>query len=213
MHFEVKTLKPHNIYNLLIGLVAPRPVALVTSLSEAGTLNAAPYSAYNYLCTDPPIVALGVMNKPDGKFVPKDTARNIRRTREFVVNVVTEDLLAAMNICATDFPADVSEIEMAGLDTAPSQVVKVPRIKQAHAALECEEFSSTEIGNSRIILGKVVAMYVEDKFIDPAGPYVLSEDLHAVGRMNGQGAYVKTRDSFLHVPRIPYAEWVKGRRE
>ncbi len=213
MHFEVETMKPHNIYNLLIGLVAPRPVALVTSLDEKGTLNAAPYSAYNYLCTDPPIVALGVTNKPGGDFVPKDTARNIRRTREFVVNVVTEDLLAAMNVCATDFPSDVSEIEMAGLDTAPSQFVKVPRIKQAHAALECVEFTSTEIGNSRIILGKVVAMYVEDKFIDPAGPYVLSEELHAIGRMNGQGAYVRTRDAFLHVQRIPLAEWEKGRRK
>ena len=213
MHFEVDAMKPNQIYNLLIGLVAPRPIALVTSLSETGVLNAAPFSAYNYLCTDPPIVALGVMNRPGGEFVPKDTARNIRRTHEFVVNVVTEDLARAMNVCATDFPADVSEVEMAGLETAPSQIVKVPRIKQAHAALECEEFTSMEIGNSRIILGKVVAMYIEDQFIDPAGPYILSEELHAIGRMNGQGAYVKTRDAFLHMPRIPYAEWIKGRRE
>lgn len=213
MHYEVNAMKPNQIYNLLIGLVAPRPIALVTSLNETGTLNAAPYSAYNYLCTDPPIVGLGVMNKPGSEFVPKDTARNIRRTREFVVNVVTEDLAQAMNLCATDFPADVSEIEMAGLDTEPSQVVKVPRIKQAHAALECEEFTNMEIGNSRIILGKVVAMYVEDQFIDPAGPYILSEELHAIGRMNGQGAYVKTRDAFLTMPRVPYAEWLKGRRE
>jgi flavin reductase (DIM6/NTAB) family NADH-FMN oxidoreductase RutF len=213
MHFEVEKLKAHNVYNLLIGLVAPRPIALVTSMNEEGRLNAAPYSSYNYLCTDPPIVGLGVMNRPGGEFVPKDTARNIRRTREFVVNVVTEDLARQMNICATDFPAEVDELEMAGLETEPSQVVKVPRIKQAHAALECEEFTTMEIGNSRIVLGKVVAMYVEDRFIDPAGPYVLSEELHAIGRMNGQGAYVKTRDAFLSMPRIPYAEWVKGRRE
>ena len=213
MHFEVAAMKPNQIYNLLIGLVAPRPIALVTSLNETGTLNAAPFSAYNYLCTDPPMVALGVTNKPGGGFVPKDTARNIRRTHEFVVNVVTEDLAKAMNVCATDFPEDVSEIDMAGLESTPSKVVKVPRIKPAHAALECEEFSSMEIGNSRIILGKVVAMYIEDQFIDPAGPYVRSEELHAIGRMNGQGAYVKTRDAFLHMPRIPYAEWVKGRRQ
>jgi flavin reductase (DIM6/NTAB) family NADH-FMN oxidoreductase RutF len=213
MHFEVAALKPNQIYNLLIGLVAPRPVALVTSLSEHGILNAAPYSAYNYLCTDPPVVALGVMNRPGGEFVPKDTARNIRRTREFVVNVVTEDIAAQMNICATDFPSDVDELDMAGLETAPSQVVKVPRIKQAHAALECEEFTSMEIGNSRIILGKVVAMYVEDQFLDPSGPYILSEELHAIGRMNGLGSYVKTRDAFFKIPRIPYSEWQKGRRE
>ena len=213
MHLDVAAMKPNQIYNLLIGLVAPRPIALVTSLNDTGTLNAAPFSAYNYLCTDPPIVALGVTNKAGSEFVPKDTARNIRRTHQFVVNVVTEDLAKAMNVCATDFPENVSEIDMAGLETAPSQVIKVSRIKQAHAALECEEFTSMEIGNSRIILGKVVAMYIEDRFVDPKGPYVLSEDLHAVGRMNGQGAYVKTRDAFLHMPRIPYAEWVKGRRE
>jgi flavin reductase (DIM6/NTAB) family NADH-FMN oxidoreductase RutF len=213
MHFEVEAMKANQIYNLLIGLVAPRPIALVTSISEEGRLNAAPFSAYNYLCTDPPVVGLGVMNRPGGEFVPKDTARNIRRTREFVVNVVTEDLAKQMNICATDFPAEVDELEMAGLETAPSQLVKVPRIKQAHAALECEEFTTMEIGNSRIILGKVVAMYVEDRFVDPKGPYILSEELHAIGRMNGLGSYVKTRDAFMTIPRIPYAEWVKGRRE
>jgi len=213
MHFEVQAMKPNQIYNLLIGLVAPRPIALVTSLSEDGRLNAAPYSSYNYLCTDPPVVGLGVMNRPGGEFVPKDTARNIRRTHQFVVNVVTEDLAVKMNICATDFPAEVDELEMAGLETAPSRIVKVPRIKQAHAALECEEFTTMEIGNSRIVLGKVLAMYVEDEFIDPAGPYILSEELHAIGRMNGLGSYVKTRDSFITIPRIPYAEWEKGRRE
>jgi flavin reductase (DIM6/NTAB) family NADH-FMN oxidoreductase RutF len=70
-----------------------------------------------------------------------------------------------------------------------------------------------EIGNSRIILGKVVAMYVEDQFLDPSGPYILSEELHAIGRMNGLGSYVKTRDAFFKIPRIPYSEWQKGRRE
>ena len=213
MHFEVQAMKPNQVYNLLIGLVAPRPIALVTSLSEEGTLNAAPFSSYNYLCTDPPVVGLGVMNRPGGEFVPKDTARNIRRTRQFVVNVVTEDLAVKMNVCATDFPAEVDELDMAGLETSPSRIVKVPRIKQAHAALECEEFTTMEIGNSRIVLGKVVAMYVEDEFIDPSGPYILSEELHAVGRMNGLGSYVKTRGAFFTIPRIPYADWQKGRRE
>ena len=213
MIFEVSKAAPREIYNMLIGLVAPRPIALVTSMNEEGRMNAAPYSAYNYLCTDPPIVALGVTDKPGGAFVPKDTARNIRRTGEFVVNVVTEDLAQAMNVCATEFPAEVSELEMAGLETAPSAVVKVPRIKTAHAALECVEHTTIEIGRSRIVLGRVVAMYVEDRFVDPAGPYIKAEELHAIGRMNGQGAYVKTQGAFLHMPRIPYAEWEKGRRE
>ncbi len=212
MNFDVEKARGREIYNLLIGLVAPRPIALVTSRNEDGRLNAAPFSAYNYLCTDPPIVAMGVTDRPAGEFVPKDTARNIRRTGEFVVNVVTEDLMRQMNICATDFPADVNELEMAGLTTEPSQLVGVPRIKQAHAALECREHTTMEIGRSRIILGRVVAIYIEDRFVDPAGPYVKAEELHAIGRMNGLGSYVKTRDSFLTMPRISYEDWKKGRR-
>ena len=212
MNFDIEKVKARETYNLLIGLVAPRPIALVTSMNEEGRMNAAPYSSYNYLCTDPPIVGLGVMNRPASDFVPKDTARNIRRKGEFVVNVVTEDLLAQMNICATDFPEDVSELEMAGLETEASAVVSVPRIKQAHAALECVEHSTIEIGRSRIILGRVVAMFVEDRFIDPKGPYVKAEELHAIGRMNGLGSYVRTRDAFLTQPRIPYKDWKEGKR-
>jgi flavin reductase (DIM6/NTAB) family NADH-FMN oxidoreductase RutF len=212
MKFDLENATARETYHLLIGLVAPRPIALVTSMNEDGGLNAAPFSAYNYLCTDPPIIGIGVTDRPTGGFVPKDTARNIRRTGEFVVNVVTEDLAQQMNICATDFPAEVDELEIAGLATAPSQIVKVPRIEQAHAALECREYTTMEIGRSRIILGRVVAIYIEDKFVDPAGPYVRADELHAIGRMNGLGSYVKTRDAFLTMPRIPYAEWVKGKR-
>jgi flavin reductase (DIM6/NTAB) family NADH-FMN oxidoreductase RutF len=212
MIFDMEEPKARQSYNLLIGLVAPRPIALVTSMNVDGGLNAAPFSSYNYLCTDPPIIGMGVTNRPEAGFVPKDTARNIRRTGEFVVNVVTEDLMAKMNICATDFPPDVNELEMAGLSTTPSQVVKVPRIAEAHAALECREFTTMEIGRSRIILGRVVSIYIEDKFVDPAGPYVRAEELHAIGRMNGLGSYVKTRDSFLMMPRIPYEEWKRGQR-
>jgi flavin reductase (DIM6/NTAB) family NADH-FMN oxidoreductase RutF len=211
MIFEVAKATPREIYNLLIGLVAPRPIALVTSRNENGQLNAAPFSAYNYLCTDPPIVGLGVTNRP-GTATPKDTAHNIRRTGEFVVNVVTEDLLRQMNVCATDFPAEVDELEMADLQTDPSSLVQVPRIRQAHAALECVEHTTLEIGRSRIILGRVVAMYVEDQFVDLKGPYIKAEELHAIGRMNGLGSYVKTRDAFLHQPRISYEEWQKGER-
>jgi flavin reductase (DIM6/NTAB) family NADH-FMN oxidoreductase RutF len=212
MKFEMDKTPARQIYNLLIGLVAPRPIAWVTSLDEEGKLNAAPFSAYNYLCTDPPIVGLGVMNRSGRGSVPKDTARNIRRMGEFVINVVTEDLLDKMNLCATDFPAGVNELEMASLTTAPSSVVKVPRIAEAHAALECTEFTTMEIGRSRIILGRVVAMYVEDRFVDSAGPYIKSEELHAIGRMNGLGSYVKTRDAFVTVPRISLEDWEKSER-
>src|SRR5450756_304247 len=145
MEFDVAQTAGRTIYNLLIGLVAPRPIALVTSMNEDGRMNAAPFSAYNYLCTDPPVVGIGVTNKPGEHFVPKDTARNIRRTGEFVVNVVTEHLLEQMNVCATDFPAEVDELDMAGLTTTASSQIKVPRIAQAHAALECVEHATIEI--------------------------------------------------------------------
>jgi flavin reductase (DIM6/NTAB) family NADH-FMN oxidoreductase RutF len=186
MKFELEKTPHRQVYNLLIGLVAPRPIAWITSMDEAGVLNAAPFSAYNYLCTDPPIVGIGVTNRPGHDAPPKDTARNIRRTGEFVINVVTEDLIQQMNITATDFPAGVNELDMANLTTAPSAIVKVPRIAQAHAALECVEHSTTEIGRSRIILGRVVAMYVEDRFVEP--------------EHNGS------------VPRISYEEWQKNNR-
>lgn len=207
MNFDLEQAPASHAYKLLVGLVAPRPIALITSMDESGRLNAAPFSAYNYLCTDPPIVGIGVTNRPGQTQLPKDTARNIRRTGEFVVNVVTEDIAEKMNICATDFPPEVSEVEMAGFTTAPSQRVKPPRLAEAHAALECVEYTTMEIGRSRIILGRVVAVYVEDRFVDPAGPYVLAEDLHAIGRMNGLGNYVRTRDAFITIPRISVEEW------
>jgi flavin reductase (DIM6/NTAB) family NADH-FMN oxidoreductase RutF len=212
MYFNLEESPESVAYKLLTGLVAPRPIAWITSMDEASRLNAAPFSAYNYLCTDPPIIGVGVANRPGEDLVPKDTARNIRRTGEFVVNVVTEDLAEQMVLCAADSPAGKNELEMAGLTTTPSQIVKVPRIAQAHAALECKEYTTMEIGRSRIILGRVVAVYIEDKFVDPAGPYVKANELHAIGRMNGLGSYVKTADAFMTIPRTSYEEWKKSER-
>jgi flavin reductase (DIM6/NTAB) family NADH-FMN oxidoreductase RutF len=209
LKFDMETALHSEVYKLLIGLVAPRPIALITSMDEQGRMNAAPFSAFNYFCTDPPIVGIGVTNRTDQAFVPKDTARNIRRTGEFVVNVVTEDIAEKMNLCAIDFPEGVNELDIAGFTTTPSQVVRVPRIAEAHAALECREHTTLEIGRSRIILGRVVAIYIEDKYVDPAGPYIKAEELHAMGRMNGLGNYVRTRDAFVQIPRQNYAEWKK----
>jgi len=212
MKFDLERAPRGDAYKLLVGLVAPRPIALITSMDEEGVLNAAPFSAYNYLCTDPPILGIGVTNRSSESFVPKDTARNIRRTGEFVVNIVTEDIADKMNICATDFPAEMSEVELAGFTTVPSEKVKVPRLAEAHAAMECREFTTMEIGRSRIILGRVVGVFIEDRFVDPDGPYVRAEELHAVGRMNGLGNYVRTRDAFMTIPRISYEEWEKSKR-
>jgi len=212
MKFDFEAIPVSQIYKLLVGLVAPRPIALITSVNEEGQLNAAPFSAYNYLCIDPPIVGIGVTNRPGAPHVPKDTARNIRCTGEFVVNVVTEDIAEKINFCATDFPAELNEVELAGFTTAPSEKVKVPRLAEAHAAMECREFTTMEIGNSRIILGRVVSVYIEDRFVDAQGPFVKAEELHSIGRMNGLGNYVRTRDAFITIPRISLKDWKDGER-
>jgi flavin reductase (DIM6/NTAB) family NADH-FMN oxidoreductase RutF len=207
MDFDVSKLSQQQTYNLLIGLVAPRPIAWITSIDLQGRLNAAPFSAYNYVGTDPPIVAIGVGNRPGPGVIGKDTAQNIRNKREFVINVVNEAMAEAMVFCAIDFPPGVSELEIANVPTAPSSIVSVPRILGSPASLECREITTLEIGRSRVILGQVVAMHVNDEFLDSAGPYIRAEKMHAIGRMNGLGAYVKTRDSFFQIPRMTYGEW------
>lgn len=212
MIYDISQITHRQVYHLLIGLVAPRPIALITSMDAAGNLNAAPFSAYNYLGTDPPVVAIGVGNRtgPDAPIIiGKDTAQNIRNTGEFVVNVVNEDIAQQMNICAVDFPPGVNELEMAGLTTTPSTLVKVPRIAEAPAALECKEFQTIEIGRSRIILGQVIAVYVNDDYIDQENTYVLSKELHAIGRMNGLGNYVRAQDAFFQMHRMKYEEWLE----
>jgi flavin reductase (DIM6/NTAB) family NADH-FMN oxidoreductase RutF len=207
MDLNIAQAEQKHIYNLMIGLVAPRPIAWITSMNPSGQLNAAPFSAYNYLGMDPPIVAIGIGNRPGPGVIAKDTAQNIRHTGEFVINVVNEAVAEAMNICAVDFPPEINELDITHLATEPSLVVKVPRIALAPASLECREITTMEIGRSRIILGQVVAIHVKDEFVDPAGPYIRAEELHAVGRMNGLGAYVKTKDAFFHIARLTYADW------
>jgi flavin reductase (DIM6/NTAB) family NADH-FMN oxidoreductase RutF len=212
MQYDFKQTTPREIYNLINGLVAPRPIALVTSLSPEGRLNAAPFSAYNYLCTNPPIVGLGIAARNADDEL-KDTSRNIELTHEFVINVVTEDIAQKMNICGIEFPPDVSEIEMAGFTTTPSLVVKVPRIKEAHAALECRLYETLKPrGAARIILGEVVAAYVEDQYVDKEKTHISAQDLHSVGRMNSLNWYVKTEGAFISIPRLNYEQWLKGEK-
>ena len=211
--FDFGAIPANQRYNLIIGLVAPRPIALVTSLSASGRVNAAPYSAFNYACVDPVLVTLGVANRPDaqdpqsGLGVPKDTAQNIRVRGEFVVNIVNEAIAEAMNVCAIDFPPGVDELAEAGLTTASSTRVQVPRIAEAPASLECREVTTVEVGRSRIVIGEVLCVHVRDEYLDPAGPYVKAELLGPGGRMNGAGNYVRTRDAFFKMGRIPYDEW------
>jgi flavin reductase (DIM6/NTAB) family NADH-FMN oxidoreductase RutF len=191
--FDFSALSPRERYKILIGTVVPRPIAWVTTVSPSGRLNAAPFSFFNCLSADPALVALGVEYRPSGS--SKDTARNIRETGMFTVNIVSHELMDAMNVTAVPFPEAVDEIAEAGLTARPGALIAVPSIAEAAASLECELHSFLDIGNSReIILGTVVAAnlredIVNDRFhIDP----VL---LDAVGRMGGHG-YATTRDCF-----------------
>lgn len=210
MEISLANTEKRQIYNLMIGLIAPRPIAWITSMNLSGQLNAAPFSAYNYVGMDPPIVAVGVGNRPGPGVIAKDTAHNIRNTGEFVINVVNEAVADAMNVTSIDFPPEINELDIAHLKTEPSLIVKVPRIALAPASLECREITTMEIGRSRIILGQIVAIHVKDEFVDPSGPYIRAEELHAIGRMNGLGSYVKTKDAFFHIPRMTYADWKRN---
>ena len=120
--FDFAALSAHVRYNLIIGLVTPRPIALVTTLDAAGRVNAAPFSAFNYAGADPVLVTIGAGNRPDatdassGAPVPKDTVQNIRVRGEFVINVVDEQIVEAMNVCAIDFPAGRGRTGGGGID-------------------------------------------------------------------------------------------------
>jgi flavin reductase (DIM6/NTAB) family NADH-FMN oxidoreductase RutF len=129
-------------YSILASLVTPRPIAWVTTLGPDGVVNAAPFSFFNVLGAEPPIVGICPGDRDDG--TPKDTARNIRGAHEFVVNLVDEDLAEAMNVTAATFPFGTSEIAAAGLTTAASTSIKAPRIAESPASLECTEWGTLQ---------------------------------------------------------------------
>lgn len=206
MEFDLRALEPKNRYKLLTAIVVPRPIALVTTKNENGTVNAAPFSYFNMMGSDPPIVALGPSWRPDGS--AKDTPRNIRATGEFVINLVDENLAQQMNICATDFPPGESEIAAARLELADSICIETPRIAASPAHLECREHCTVEIGRTRVVLGEVLHISIRDDLVDHEKYYVRSEALGLIGRMHGGGWYVRTSDLF-EMPRISYEEWQK----
>ena len=124
MQFDLNKMAAPDRYELLLGTVVPRPIALVTTLAQDGAINSAPYSLFNVVCHDPPILMISVLPHPDQRF--KDTANNILATKEFVVNLISEDIAEAMNITCIDAPPCTNELNLADLKTAPSITVKAP---------------------------------------------------------------------------------------
>lgn len=181
-------------YPILASLITPRPIAWVTTLSPEGIVNAAPFSFFNVLGAEPPIVGFCPGDRDDG--TPKDTARNIRLTHEFVVNLVDETVAEAMNRTAASLPYGVSEIEHAGVTTAASSVVRPPRIAEAPASLECTEWGTLQIGDNRLVIGLVKRIHLRDDLFDPATRRVRGDQLHLIGRMAAPHWYCRTRDRF-----------------
>ncbi len=210
MLFDLAALDATNAYKLLVSTVVPRPIAWVTTQDLDGSVNAAPFSFFNAVSGNPPIVAIGIGGRAPGDV--KDTGGNIRRTGQFVVNMVSDALAEKMNVTAIDFDKNVNELAEAGLTTAASSKVAPPRIAESPVSFECERLVIVEVGVDRaVVLGRVLAIHIKDEFVlDPARCYVDTPKLDLIGRMHGGGWYARTRDAF-DLPRIPVAAWA-GRK-
>ena len=209
LHFDFAALTARERYKLLIGTVIPRPIAFVTTVDENGIVNAAPFSFFNVLSADPPIVAIGVENHADMRF--KDTGHNIRMTEEFTVNIVDDAMVDAMNVCAVPFPPDVDELAAAGLTAVAGHACRAaPAIAEAPASLECRRYMTLAVGRSReIVLGQVLGCFVREGLADPATKHVDQRGMDAIGRLGGHG-YSRIRDQF-DLPTMSVADWTSAR--
>jgi len=203
MHIDPALHTALDNYKLLTNLVVPRPIAWVTSLSQSGVVNLAPFSFFNAVGSEPLYVIVSIGRNDNGE--QKDTAQNIQTSGEFVVNMVTEDLFEAMNISAADFPAQQSELEAAGLRTAPSVHLKTPRVAQAQASLECKLFSAQPLGSNTLFIGEVVMFHVADHLL---GPRLQINNFAPLGRLGSPSVYCRTSDRF-DAARISYAQWLR----
>lgn len=194
MELDLEGKQAARAYAILASLVTPRPIALVTTLGPGGVINVAPFSFFNVLGAEPPIVAFAPGDREDG--TPKDTALNVRAGHEFVVNLVDEAIAEAMNRCAASLPYGTSELNEAGLSTVPSSVIAPPRIAEAPASLECTEWGTLQIGANRVIIGLVKRVQLRDEFFDEQKERVLGEKLTLIGRMSAPHWYCRTRDRF-----------------
>ena len=194
MELDLETQFADRAYQILASLVTPRPIAFVTTMSLDGKINAAPFSFFNLLGADPPILAIAPGDREDG--TPKDTARNIRLTHEFVVNLVDESIAEAMNQCAASVPYGVNELEQAGLHACASSLVKPPRIAESPVSLECKEWGTLHIGDNRTVIGLIKRVHLRDELFDAEKKRVKSDELFLIGRMAAPHWYCRTRDRF-----------------
>ena len=207
MQITLADLTPAQRYHITSSLVVPRPIAWITTLNEDGSVNAAPFSYFQLMGENPPLCVLGIGRHADGR--PKDTLANVRRAREFVVNLVTEENAELMNLTAADFPAGLSEVDALKLATEKSSVVQPPRLAVSPASFEAREVQTLLVGQNQILMGELLVVHVRDEFIDPKTLRIDTNGMHLIGRLQGGGGgYTRTRDRF-EIRRLTYDEWKK----
>jgi flavin reductase (DIM6/NTAB) family NADH-FMN oxidoreductase RutF len=185
-----------DVYKLMTGVIVPRPIAFVSTVSTDGVRNLAPFSFFTGISANPPVICFSPMVRgSDGR--RKDTLRNVEATGEFVVNVVSEDFGPQMNACSGEYPPEVDEFEVSGLTAVPSDIVKPPRVAESRINMECRlvqvvHVSPKPLGGS-IVLGEVLRFHIRDELFDR---YKIDPDrLRAIGRMGGP-TYVRVSDRF-----------------
>ncbi len=184
-----------NFYRVLTGVVVPRPIAFVSTTSPDGVNNLAPYSFFNAVASNPPTIVFSSSRRAGSK--SKDTLDNVEATGEFVVNIVSDDIAEAMNRTAAEFPADVSEFDVAGLTPAASDIVRAPRVAESPVNMECRLQQVVNLGEGDhqhgLVIGEVVLLHIRDDIID--GHRVDHHLLKPTGRLAGS-MYCHTADVF-----------------
>jgi flavin reductase (DIM6/NTAB) family NADH-FMN oxidoreductase RutF len=193
MDIDFRVLGAYERYKLMASLIVPRPIALVTTLGPDGVINAAPFSMFNMLGEDPPLIFISINRLHDGRI--KDTAANILRSGEFVVHLTDEAMSAQMHACGAALPAHQSELDHAGLTALASRLVAPPRIAEAPVAFECVLHEKIETASRYIFLGRILGLTVRDGLVDTERWRVRLQDYHPVGRF-GASYYVNTRERF-----------------
>lgn len=182
MKINSADLGAEKAYRLLTGIVVPRPIAWVTSLSRGGAVNLAPFSAFTFVSPKPPMLAISVGRKSG---VYKDTARNILDREEYVIHIADSPLMSAVHESSAEHPPEVSEVDVLGLETTASDHIAVPRLTAAPIAMECRFRQCLEFGEtrSRLIVGEVIAFHIKDELL--ANDKIETENLDPIARIGG----------------------------
>jgi flavin reductase (DIM6/NTAB) family NADH-FMN oxidoreductase RutF len=182
MRIDPAYLDAETAYRLITGVVVPRPIAWVTTLSGSGVLNLAPFSAFTFVAPKPPMLAISVGRK-GGTY--KDTAQNILNNEEYVVHIADSSLMNAVHESSTEHPPDVSEVEELRLSTLPGERIKVPRLARAPIAMECRFRQCLEFGEtrSRLIVGEVLVFHIRDGLLNNGK--IETEALDPIARIAG----------------------------